>query len=620
MGVDIYILLFIVLLIVLLYIVLGTTKSTVNTKSETRTFLRVNNQCAQVDCTVDGSNCFSDKQKCLQKTIQPPKTQETFLRVNNQCVQVDCTIDDSNCFSDKQKCLQKTIQPPKSQDTFLRVNNQCVQVNCTVDDSNCFSDKQKCFISGLPKNKYTATEDDQKSGVIQPFYVAGNPFYNSLSAGKYSWKKYIHEINDLKKVLNPTVIGIADDYGVGWCGADSDGSFMLPNGDVIMTFGDSYLNFIDSPNIWTAYRKADGISMPHNSISYWSKSTGANYYYCGSSPYFLTYPTEDICPTDLPAKNFSDMEAFYKQIPWWGEPTGCSSLIQPKTDLSIKIAWLYGGMTNYSGNLSLLSSVIYGGDIYKNQFVEVKNAFDNSGLKLNPFLWDKNSVKVDFPQIIQPLNTFNVASITYEKIFKDETDDSYVLVGCENKKPFGTSLYIVKGSYDELINWKNFKIWNGTNWEMISDPQSSNSVLFPIVIKNDKLFGGSNVSEIYYIRDEKSYGFFSLGSNFDKNGVKKWCIFKYKSISKKLEGPYDIDNTFEYFLPDWVNDNPTYYNVYALRVHQALLSKVSDPTGKLECIISYVAQAVFPTHSSLSFAEGSAFYNYYPQFIMIYKN
>lgn len=84
-------------------------------------------------------------------------------------------------------------------------------------------------------------------------------------------------------------------------------------------------------------------------------------------------------------------------------------------------------------------------------------------------------------------------------------------------------------------------------------------------------------------------------------------VYLYKSISNKLEGPYDLDDSIKY------------YNVYGLRVHQALLTRVSDPEGKMECGISYVAQAVFPTHSSIDFAQGSAFYNYYPQILMVYE-
>jgi hypothetical protein len=136
----------------------------------------------------------------------------------------------------------------------------------------------------------------------------------------------------------------------------------------------------------------------------------------------------------------------------------------------------------------------------------------------------------------------------------------------------------------------------------------------PLVIYEDKLYAGAGISEIYFSPLEKTYAFYSLSSN----QLNQYIILRYKSISKKVQGPYTLDKSFEFTLPMWINQNPDAYQVYALRIHPDFRDRVSDPDNT-ECVLSYIANPSAPVYIGNVCNTESAYLNYYPQFLQIKK-
>jgi hypothetical protein len=203
-------------------------------------------------------------------------------------------------------------------------------------------------------------------------------------------------------------------------------------------------------------------------------------------------------------------------------------------------------------------------------------------------------------------------NILYQKIMKD-VNNEYVVIGSRNKNP-GVEIYLFRGTYEQILNQDNIKIWNG-KWNTLSK-KSKNTEMTPIIIMNDHIYGPNYFCEFYFSKKANTYCFFTISTDENDNKI----LYKYKSISKKIEGPYDIDNNFIYKFPQWINNMSQQLDVYSLRSHIGLNKIVEKQKSdeKIEIVLSYVVQGIFPQYSGNFFNVNYSTYNiYYPQFIFI---
>jgi hypothetical protein len=460
---------------------------------------------------------------------------------------------------------------------------------------------------------YLVIEDSAVDGQIQPYFCYGNPFVSSGT--KTSFDKLLPSHNVFTRPnLYPQykVFGVGDNVGAGWLGGDSDGSIELENGDLIFVYGDSFLGKINNPNVWTAYRD-DNAQMPHNSISYLktNKQTSKiqqHLFYIGQSPQNLS--NKDGLGFDAGCPFTYQKNNMYKQNPYHFSPNGCQSLLQPSIiDPKLNL-WLYGGMSK-GNDIAILAGIVQGVQSEGFQFIEIKDVVNGFGLSKNPFLWDTDPTtrKILLSENIQGVNN----DIRYAKMIKDR-DGTFVLFGGKNLKP-GTAVYLIRGTYDQLIEQRGFQAWSSGEWRIVVD-ETQQLDMTPLIINNNQIYGPAYFSEFYFSEACKTYCFYSLSTDL----YKKWIIIRYNSLSKNIEGPYDIDHNFNFVLPDWINATPGQFNVYALRVHPGLVNKVapSAPDRRIEMVLSYICQGDFPQYSGYIFSQEYSAYNvYYPQFLMI---
>lgn len=266
-----------------------------------------------------------------------------------------------------------------------------------------------------------------------------------------------------------------------------------------------------------------------------------------------------------------------------------------------------GGMCK-NNDIAILSSVVKGIKNIACQFVEIKNAINKNGLDKNPFLWDKDPT-TNYYNIRDELK---IGGILYQKIMKDKNNE-YVVIGSINRKP-GVEIYLFRGTYKQILEQDNIKIWNG-KWKVLSK-SSKDTQMKPIEIKNDNLYATNYFCEFYFSEKENTYCFFTIASDESDNKI----LYKYKSLSKKIEGPYDIDNTFFYKFPQWINNMNKQLDVYSLRSHIGLNKIVGKQKSdqRIEIVLSYIVQGIFPQYSGNFFNVNYSTYNiYYPQFIFI---
>jgi hypothetical protein len=100
---------------------------------------------------------------------------------------------------------------------------------------------------------YTGTNDNSVTGIIQPYFCSGNPFSSGntkISFNTFYQKYGMNLLNMPNTIKGIKVFGVGDQNGTGWLGGDSIASIELTNGDLLFTFGDSFICKIDSPNVW----------------------------------------------------------------------------------------------------------------------------------------------------------------------------------------------------------------------------------------------------------------------------------------------------------------------------------------------------------------------------------
>jgi hypothetical protein len=456
-------------------------------------------------------------------------------------------------------------------------------------------------------------QDNAVNGHIQPYFCYGNPFVSSGT--KTSFDRLLPSHGAFTHPnLYPQykVFGVGDNIGAGWLGGDSDGSIELENGDLIFVYGDSFIGKINNPNVWTAYRD-DNAQMPHNSVSYMktNKQTSKiqqHLFYIGQSEKNLSNKNSLDFSSGCPF-TFTNNK-MYEQNPYHFSPNGCESLLQPSIIDPKSNLWLYGGMSK-GNNVAILAGIVQNIRSKGFQFIEIKDAVNGFGLSKNPFLWDTDPTtrKILLNENIQGVNN----DIRYTKMIKDR-DGTFVLFGGKNMKP-GTNVYLVRGTYDQLIEQQGFKAWSSGGWRIV-DNKTQDLDMTPVVINNNQIYGPAYFSEFYFSDTCMTYCFYSLSTDLDK----KWIIIRYKSSTKNIEGPYDLDHSFNFILPDWMNATPEQFDVYALRVHPGLVKKVKPSTSdrRIEMVLSYICQGNFPQYSGYIFSQEYSAYNvYYPQFIFI---
>lgn len=465
---------------------------------------------------------------------------------------------------------------------------------------------------------YTGKDDDPVQGIIQPYFCSGNPFSSGNTKLSFTsfMKKFGPNLFTMPNTIDGVkVFGVGDQNGVGWLGGDSAASIQLSNGDLLFVFGDSFLSKIDAPNVWLSMRDTGQITMPHNSLSYLKVDKSdrtkikQNIFFIGQSEQNVSNSFGLGFDTECPFEYTQGLLQKYRSSPYFFNPNGCESFIQPRGENIPKDAnvWLMGGMCQKS-DIAILSSVVQGIKNIGTQFIEVQDAINKNGLAKNPFLWDKDPT-TRFFNISDELTMNN--TILYQKIMKD-ADGMYVVIGSRNKKP-GVEIYLFRGTYNQILQQNNIQVWNG-RWNVISN-RTKTIELKPIEIRNDILYGTNYYCEFYFSEKENTYCFFSISTDENKNKI----LYKYKSVSKKIEGPYDIDDTFIYSFPQWINNMSDQLDVYSLRSHPGLNRIVQNDTNEnVEIVLSYVVQGIFPQYSGNFFNINYSTYNiYYPQFIII---
>ena len=433
------------------------------------------------------------------------------------------------------------------------------------------------------------SEDDSNiDGIVSPLFCSGLPFLTQqkICANEY-YNFFVKPYTDYK------VLGIGNHNGYGWLGGDSVGSIMLNDNHFLFVYGDSFISSIDAKNIWEGKRNSNSF-LPHNSVSLLSINNInniTNQFFVGNNRKNLRNEYDIINSNDCPFKYSKNKLFFMQNNPLYFFPIGCDSLIQPTIVNSQSkhiLCWLYGGMID-KNDLTLLAGNF--DENMKNvgfEFIIIKDALNSKNLNINPFLWDKQSERLQ-------LCTIN--SILWEKMNKIN-DSEYLIYGGKNLYP-GVEIYLLKGTYNEFINDRK-QYWGGNEWkENIED-------LKPIIVNNNKIFGPNYYSEFDYDNENNLYFFYAINISNDI----EYTIIKY--VSDRLTGPYDIDINFIYYFPSWINKRSTEISCYNLRSHTSLAKKI-----KKKVILSYVCQGIYPYYSSYYFdANLSSYFIYYPQFIV----
>lgn len=429
-------------------------------------------------------------------------------------------------------------------------------------------------------------DDDSVTGKINPYFCYGNPFQSSGFKASAETRK-------LNSTTKYRVLGVGDTKGAGWQGGDSVGSIELSNGDLIFVFGDSFISKMQQPNVWLAYRDYN-VQMPHNSISYMKlgkNKISSNTFFIGQDKTNLINDLGlGVYTNGCPFKTY-DL-ANYKNDPMDFTPNGCDTLIQPsnvKTSSKNVSCWLYGGM-NSKGDVALLAGNFVGITNVGFQFIEIKNAINKNALGLNPFLWDKLGKRHELP---------SHPDILWEKINRIQDTEEYLVYGGKNLHP-GAEVYLLKGTYRQFLD-RSYQLWDGGRWQATQDMTRQK----PIVINDSKFVGPNYFSE--FESSGKQYFFYGIAMNDDK----KYVLYRY--TSKNLTGPYDMDKSFIYSFPNWINTRSNELDCYNLRSHPGLAR-----CFKVKSVLSYMCQGRYPQYSGYFFDSVYSAYNtYYPQFILI---
>jgi hypothetical protein len=245
-------------------------------------------------------------------------------------------------------------------------------------------------------------------------------------------------------------------------------------------------------------------------------------------------------------------------------------------------------MTN-NNDLAILSGNFIGIENAGFQFIEIKNAFQNDILNINPFLWDKIGIRHYLPM------TTNIILGKMNKI----NDSQFVIYGGKNLKP-GTEIYLLRGTYQEFLN-QTFESWNGNQWIRTTDLQQ----LGAVVVNNNRIIGPNYFCEFQFIDQE--YVFYGISMDLDNN----YILNRYRSMD--MTGPFDIDPDFTYIFPNWINMRSNELDCYDLRSHPGLAKCLN-----VKSVLSYICQGRFPQYSGYFFDDIYSAYNtYYPQFILI---
>lgn len=183
---------------------------------------------------------------------------------------------------------------------------------------------------------FTGIDDNSISGIISPYFCSGNPFNSGnykISFETFNQRFPNNLFNFPNKIKKINVFGVGDQNGTGWLGGDSAASIQLSNGDLLFTFGDSFICKIDSPNIWLSYRNKTLITMPHNSLSYLKidklnkNEIKQNIFFIGQSRQNLVNSLGLDFDKGCNFNFNNDILKNYKSSPYYFQPNGCNSII-----------------------------------------------------------------------------------------------------------------------------------------------------------------------------------------------------------------------------------------------------------------------------------------------------
>ena len=259
--------------------------------------------------------------------------------------------------------------------------------------------------------------DDYVSGAIQPFLVTGNDFTNKNSGiTKLSmtsfFNNYLLFLRSGKQpkmselVFNYKVLGIGDSKGPGWNGADGNATFTLPNGDVLMTFGDGFYTTTMSKCFLQTLRNPDNLDMISNSVLYLKLSKDKKK--IDNGIYFMGQYSPEITTCKYTDRiNFWDSSK--KQYPFDFNPIGCADLfsvdpektfnysqLKNKDSLEKSRYWLMGGASGknsvfYVFALLVAKKIMKEPKIVEFHLMKITEAFNKTDLLINPFLWQQHS-------------------------------------------------------------------------------------------------------------------------------------------------------------------------------------------------------------------------------------
>jgi hypothetical protein len=463
------------------------------------------------------------------------------------------------------------------------------------------------------------TPESHLSGAIQPFLTTGNDFYNKTSNfKKASISSFFNDYTFLQQIgyqprmadmiTNYRVLGVGDSNGPGWNGADGDATFTLPNGDVIMTFGDGFFTTTISKCFLQTLRNPDKLDMISNSLLYMRKSPDAKS--IQNAIYFIGQQSPDISCQDVPSNVYWDTPS--KQDPFDFTPIGCGDMfsVKPETSYNYTISpstieksfqnaryWLVGGASGRDHSVYMLALMVAKNIAPEPKVVEfhllkVSGAFDADNLLINPFLWNDSCEVRYFPdnlsRYVKGNNMGVYSTVRYSRMF--ELPDAYSgLLGSVNKK-----IFIIRFRIDDFFNHMEYEGLVGSVWK-------SKPSLDDLDAITDDVLDLSATTGIYY--NGRQYCFLT-------------CIGRtiYRYVSDNL-------NRFKqslpvYNLPDMYSD-VSMYHIYALHVHPSLLSIVREryQRSDIEMVFSYITQGNFPVNSNVLFGDMSAYHIYFPQIV-----